>query len=139
MKQWDTNGFWLKARAYVERANAYDHSKSDFVFWSSLALEILARAALTHIHPALNADPQQDTNLLYGFGFEISGQPRSLPAHSVYARLEKIVKGFEKPQRELCDFVGLLRNQELHTAEVPFEDLKASKWLPRYYEVAKIL
>jgi len=139
MKQWDTNGFWLKAKAYSDRANTFDHSKSDFVLWSSLALELLARAALTYVHPALNADPQQDTNLLYGFGFEISGQPRSLTAHSVYARLEKIVKGFEKPQRELCDFVGLLRNQELHTAELPFDDLKASKWLPRYYEVVKIL
>lgn len=139
MKQWDTNGFWLKAKAYTERANTFGHSKSDFIFWSSLALELLARAALTHVHPALNADPQQDTNLLYAFGFEVSAQPRSLPAHSVYARLEKIVKGFEKPQRELCDFIGLLRNQELHTAELPFDDLKASKWLPRYYEVVTIL
>jgi predicted RNA-binding Zn-ribbon protein involved in translation (DUF1610 family) len=104
-----------------------------------LALELLARAALTNIHPSLNADPQQETNIFYGFGYEIAGQPRSLPVHSVYARLERLVDGFDKPHRELCDFMGLLRNQELHTSDVPFEDLKISKWLPRYYQVVQIL
>jgi hypothetical protein len=130
MSQWDSDGFWLKSKTYIERANEKDHASAEFAFWSSLALEFLARSALTKVHPALNADPQQDTNLLYGFGFEIAGQPRSLPIHSVFARLEKIVPDFGKPQRDLCDFIGLLRNQELHTAELPFEDLKASKWCP---------
>jgi hypothetical protein len=139
MRQWDPEGFWSKSKVYIDKANEADHASQEFAFWSSLALELLARAALTKVHPALNADPQQDTNLLYGFGFDIAGQPRSLPAHSVYARLEKIIPDFGKPQRELCDFVGLLRNQELHTAEIPFDSLKVSKWLPRFYEVAGIL
>jgi len=139
MNQWDPKAFWFKAKAYIEKANAVDNASSDFPFWSSLALELLARAALTNIHPSLNADPQQETNIFFGFGYDIAGQPRSLPAHSVYGRLERLVKGFDKPHRELCDFVGLLRNQELHTAELPFEGLKVSKWLPRYYQVVQVL
>ena len=53
--------------------------------------------------------------------------------------MEKIVEGFEKPQRELCDFVALLRNAHLHTADLPYDNLTPSKWLPRYYETVTIL
>lgn len=139
MKMWDSNQLWLKAKALVDRANDIDHSSPDFPFWSALALELLARAALTHIHPVLNADPRDDSNILYGCGFEVAKQPRSLPVHAVYLRLEKTLPDFGKTHRELCDFLGILRNQELHTAELPFDNLKESKWLPRFYEVSSIL
>ncbi|HEY6803203.1 MAG TPA: hypothetical protein VI306_06455 [Pyrinomonadaceae bacterium] len=138
MGAWDSDQLWLKAKAYIDKANEVEHGDPHFPFWSSLALELLTRAALTYIHPVLNADPREDSNLLYACGFEIK-QPRSLPAHSVYLRLEKTVKGFGKAQRELCDFLALLRNQELHSADLPFDNLKESKWLPRFYEVCMIL
>lgn len=139
MKAWDSKGLWLKSKQFIDKANSYDHSSGEFPFWSALALECLARSALTKVHPALNADPRDDANLLYAFGYPVVGQPRSLPAHSVYIRLEKIVKGFGKTQRELCDFMAILRNQHLHSSDLPYDNLKISKWLPRYYEVAKVL
>jgi hypothetical protein len=139
VKGWDSDGLWLKAKMLIDKANEHDHSSPEFAFWSALALECVARAALTKIHPVLNADPRDDTNLLYGCGFPVTAQPRSLPLHSVYIRLEKTVPKFGKTQRELCDFVSLLRNQHLHTSELPYNNLKISKWLPRYYEVLNIL
>ena len=139
MSTWDSGEFWLKAKLFIDRANEYDQASSDFAFWSALSLECLARSALTRIHPALNADPRDDVNLLYGFGFELSANPRSLPAHSVFLRLEKTVKGFGKPHRELCDFVALLRNAHLHTTELPYENLTPTKWLPRFYDTIRIL
>lgn len=139
MKAWDSKGLWLKSKQFIDKANSCDHSSGEFPFWSALALECLARSALTKVHPALNADPRDDVNLLYAFGYPVVGQPRSLPAHSVYIRLEKIVKGFGKTQRELCDFMAILRNQHLHSSDLPYDNLKISKWLPRYYEVAKVL
>lgn len=139
MKMWDSEGLWLKAKFFVDKANLYDHAAREFPFYSALSVECLARSALTKVHPALNADPREDVNLLYAFGIEVTAQPRSLPAHSVFIRLEKIVPGFGKSQRELCDFMSILRNQHLHTAEMPYENLKTTKWLPRFYEVAKIL
>ena len=137
--QWDSEELYLKAKLYIDRANEFDHASSEFPFWSALSLELLARSALAKVHPALNADPRQDNNLLYAFGYDIPGQPRSLPAHAVYLRVEKIVPGFGKVQRELCDYIALLRNREVHSADLPFEDLKESSWLPRFYEVCKIL
>jgi hypothetical protein len=139
MSSWDSDQLWLKAKLFADQANEHDQGSSEFAFNSSLALECLARAALTHVHPALNADPRDDKNLLYGFGIDVKGTPRSLPAHSVYIRLEKIVDGFGRPQRELCDFVALQRNAYLHTADLPYDNLSPKKWLPRYYETVNVL
>jgi hypothetical protein len=139
MRSWDSEQLWHKAKAYVDRANEIEHSSPLFPLWSALAIELLARAVLTRFHPVLNADPRSDLNILYACGFDIAAQPRSLPAHSVFLRLEKVLPKFSKAQRELCDFLSLLRNQELHTADLAFDNLKESKWLPRFYEVCSIL
>jgi len=138
MNEWSPEQFWLKAKAYIDRANAIGHSSPDFAFWSSLSLEFLARAALTTIHPVLNADPREDVSLLHAFGYTVPGQPKSLPVHAVYLRLEKTVPGFGKTQRVLCDYLALLRNQELHTAGLPFDSLPLSKWLSRFYECCDV-
>jgi hypothetical protein len=96
---------------------------------------------LTSIHPALNADPEDEgLHLLYGFGYELKGQPKSFPIHSVFLRLQKILpQEFTKPRREFCDYFSNLRNQELHTSELPFESLSETKWLARYYDVCEVL
>lgn len=139
MKSWDSKGLWLKSKLFVDSAKRHADTSPEFAFWSGLALECLARCALTHVHPALNADPREDANLIYAFGFDISRQPRSLPAHSVFLRLEKIIPEFGKEQRELCDYLALLRNQHLHSADIPYEQVKPSAWIARYFEVCKIL
>jgi hypothetical protein len=136
---WDSEKLWLKAKLFMDKANDYDHSSSDFAFWTALALESLSRSALTSIHPVLNADPREDENLLYGLGFNLTAKPRSLPAHSVFIRLEKTIKGFGKQQRELCDFIAIQRNAHLHTADLPYENLTPAKWLPRFYETVRVL
>jgi hypothetical protein len=46
---------------------------------------------------------------------------------------------FTKPRREFCDYFSNLRNQELHTSELPFESLSETKWLARCYDVCKVL
>lgn len=139
MNVWNSDQLWMKAKLFIDHANDHDQGSPEFAFWSALSLECIARSALTKIHPVLNADPRQDVNLLYACGYELTSQPRSLPAHSVYIRLEKTIEGFGKPQRELCDFVALLRNAYLHTAELPYENLTPTRWLPRFYETTKVL
>jgi hypothetical protein len=136
---WDSEDYWVKARLYARRA--LDDGRDDWerAFWSALALEFLARSALTSIHPTLNADPQQETNLFYALGFDIKGQPRSVPVHAVLARLERLVPEFDKPTREFCDFFIIVRNRELHTTELAFQGLAESEWLPRYYRATRIL
>lgn len=137
--KWDSELLYQKSKLYLERANSFDHETYEFPLWSSLGLEFLARAALTQVHPALNADPRNPENLFYACGIEGTQQPRSLPLHAVLLRLEVVVPDFGKVHRELCDYLALLRNDELHSADLPYEKLTESKWLPRFYEVCQIL
>lgn len=138
--KWDSRQYWLKSKAYQEKAVEVGRDAAERTFWRSLSLEHLLRCSLTKVHPALNADPQNEgLNLLYAFGFTIKGEPRSIPIHSVTARLERILHEFQKPHREFCDFMMLKRNEEVHTCELPFTILKETEWLPHYYEVCDIL
>jgi hypothetical protein len=138
---WDSDQYWKKAVRYAEMASEPERGSWERPFWLSLALEFLARASLTKIHPALNADPEgEGNNLLYAFGYELKGQPKSLPIRAVFLRLQKILpETFTKPRREFCDYFSNLRNQELHTSELPFESLREANWLARCYDVCLVL
>jgi len=136
---WDSHQYWNKAKLYAKRATEDGRSPWENPFWSVLALEFLARSALTKIHPVLNADPQNEANLFYAVGLEIIGQPKSIPIHAVLGRVEKAVPGFDKPLKEFCDFFVMVRNREFHTSELAFEGLSEKEWLPRYYKACKVL
>src|ERR1041384_1852224 len=137
---WDCEQYWKKAVRYAEMGSDTERDTWKRTFWLSLALEFLARASLTKIHPALNADPEgEGNNLLYAFGYELKGQPKSLPIHAVFLRLQQILpETFTKPRREFCDYFSNLRNQELHTSELPFESLREANWLARCYDVCLV-
>jgi len=138
MQSWETGGLWKKAKLFMDQASEHDHSSPEFVFFASLALECLGRSALTRVHPVLNADPRDDANVLYACGYSFA-KPRSLPAHSVYIRLEKIIDKFQKQHRELCEFLALQRNAHVHTADLPYENLATGKWLARFYDTISVL
>jgi hypothetical protein len=138
MESWDSQGLWKKAKLFMDCASEHDHASSEFAFFAALALECLARSALTKVHPVLNADPREDANVLYACGYSFA-KPRSLPAHSVYLRVEKIIDPFQKQHRELCEFLALQRNAHVHTADLPYENLGTEKWLARFYETVAVL
>ena len=137
--KWDSTSLWLKAKVFADRSNRVEHEDPSFGFWSAMALELLARAALSSVHPTLNADPREVDNILYALEQKVSKQPRSLPAHAVYLRLERLVEGFGRRERELCEYLSLLRNEELHTGALPFDTLRQVTWIGRYYSVRKTL
>jgi hypothetical protein len=138
VKAWESDGLWKKAKLFMDQANENDHGSSEFAFFASLALECLARSALTKVHPVLNADPRDDSNVLYACGYTFA-KPRSLPAHSVYLRVEKIIDTFQTQHRELCEFLALQRNAHVHTADLPYENLGTDKWLARFFETVSVL
>ena len=138
--KWDSGQYWLKSRTFQSRASDPARPPAERSFWRALALELLMRAALTRVHPALNADPQNEgLHLLYAFGIPVKGEPRSIPIHAVSARLQRIVPKFQQPAREFCDYLMLKRNEEVHTCELPFEAMAEAQWLPHYYEVCSTL
>lgn len=137
---WNSNQYFEKAALYIRTSRDPNRGAWEKPLWYALALEHLARATLTSVHPALNADPQNEgVNLLYAFGYELKGQPRSIPIHAVFARLERICRDFNKPRKEFCDFFIMMRNRELHSSELTFDGFSEGKWLARYYDVCDVL
>jgi hypothetical protein len=135
---WDWQGYWDKARAYVIAGR--DRGDDDVAFMYALALEFLARAVLTKIHPALNAHPNDDgVSLLHAFGYQVQGTPQSIQMKTVYARIEKIApKDFTPQLSSKCLAIAMRRNEELHTAELSFAGLPSSAWLPTFYEAVEV-
>jgi hypothetical protein len=91
---WSAESLYGKARLYAHRAHNESIDSSLFGFWMSLSLELLARAALAHIHPALLADPKEPDNIQYAFGIVPKGVPKSIQAKALFARCSVFIADF---------------------------------------------
>ena len=136
---WDEQALWQKARLFADRAFQAERDSSDFALWATLALELLARATLAHVHPAVLADPQKGDNLLYAFGFGTLPAPKSVPAKTVFSRCKVIVPLFTDRQEKQCMTLVERRNSELHSGELAFEQFGTAAWLADYLATCRIL
>lgn len=132
---WSEQEYWLKAQLYIRRAQSAEGEDGLYAYWMALALEFIARAALSKVNPVLNADSTQVQNIYFALGLANVGNPKTVPLHTAFKRCVVVVDGFEEAHRSFCDFLGVQRNEELHTGSLPFENLKLQDWLQDYYEV----
>ena len=142
---WDEQLLWAKAELYMDEARKYERNTFCFPFGRTLSLEMLARAALSHIHPVLlaSSNDRDCVNLLYALGqsdkLASTPTPRSIDISEVFSRCEQLIPEFVKEHQKFCNGLLGMRNEELHSGGVPFNDLDVQKWLPRYYECCSIL
>jgi hypothetical protein len=136
---WDPDAIWEKAKLFVARAEAEEQEGALFPFWSILALELLGRAVLANVHPALLADPRDPDNILYAFDLSRGGRARSVPAATVFRRCSRIIDDFTED--DVGSAIGLieLRNEELHGGGTPFDSLSTAAWLAEYYRLCQLL
>src|SRR5258708_31250076 len=135
---WSYDSLWQKTREYMQKALDEDRDGPLFPFWSTLALELLCRATLAKIHPALLADPQGD-NILYAFGYGTVKNPKSIPSKTLFLRCQAVVTEFTDEDVKFCMSMVERRNAELHSGSSAFDDLPTSFWMARYFRVCKIL
>ena len=139
---WNDAALLSKAMRYIEEMQRYSHDDWQFVFWSSLALELVARASLAKISPVLLAETNEWTQLYFALGHAPTTQkfiPKSIGISEVLTRLQAINPEFDKELRDFCSIHTGMRNAELHSAELPFEDLKATTWLWKFYRSCEVL
>lgn len=138
---WEFDKLWMKAKVYMQKAFEEDREGEMFPFWATIALEFVARATISRVHPVLLADPREGENLLYVFGFQkkVNFIPISIPTKTVLERCEVIVANFTKNEKDFCLSITSRRNEELHSGGLGFEDYPTKKWLSTYFQVLKIL
>jgi hypothetical protein len=140
--EWSKDALFSKAQRYSETMLEKDHVDWEFGFWSALTLEILVRASISNISPALVADGKDWNNILYAVGTDPNQQkfsPKSADISDLLKRAENLFSSFT---REMLNFsIAHInkRNSELHSGALPFEGVGSSSWLPIYYSVCKVL
>lgn len=137
---WSYDSLFAKGQVYMERAFLADRNSSLFPFWASLGLEIIGRATLSKIHPALISDPREGHNILHAFGYGSSKEPpKTIGAKTIFLRLQIIVPDFTPSDEKFCQSFINMRNEELHTGTPIFEDYPTNSWLTKFYKAIKIL
>jgi len=141
---WDPEALYLKAERYVQHMSAFDSDDWEYALWASLSLEILARAALANISPALLADTDRSSwaSLYHSMGFtptEEKFAPKSIAISEVFKRLSATIPDFTKEHESFGILHTGRRNTELHSGELAFDGIKGSMWQPRFYQTCEIL
>ena len=140
--EWSEESLFCKAILYFEQMESYTANDWQYGFWSALSLELLARAALSHISPVFLADLRNWRNLAHALGKSPTAKnfsPASLNTGNVFARLHELVPDFNKEIFDFCIKHTERRNSEVHSGHLAFESLGTSEWLPRFYLACKVL
>lgn len=136
---WDYDSLIGKAQLYFQRAAAHPSMDDDeFTLWMLLGLEFLLRAPLGKLHPSLLAAPEGDA-ILHANGIPTVKDPRSVPTHTVLARLKHVVPDFDVEREKDALFLINVRNAELHTGDPAMANVPNPKWLPRFIRVADVV
>lgn len=141
MTAFDPTALWAKSKVFIEKGLlARDNADfATFHMWAALALELLGKSALAHIHPALVADPQQFESLLAACGRPNTDKTRSIAAKTVYERLKALSKDFDEKSARFCQLMANRRNEELHSGASPTADLDPRGWVPGYWRIAETI
>lgn len=139
---WDTDALRSKAVLYFQRAFTAEAEEEPelFAFWSHLGLELLLRAAVAHIHPALLSGSKR-SNLLYGLGLDPNADPLALASTTTAEIIdicEALVDGFAVAEAAVCRTSLRRRNTELHSATAAMANLERG-WQGRQFAVCKVL
>lgn len=126
----ERDALYAKSQVYIRRgfrAHA-DNDTEEYQLWASLALELLGKAALSKVHPALVADPTHYQSLFAACGRQLSPDIKTITAKTLFERLSHIEKAFDSRHQKFCEQMALRRNAELHSGESPFSGMSAEAW-----------
>ncbi|ETC99657.1 hypothetical protein [Asaia sp. SF2.1] len=140
---WDPQALYNKAERYIQQAQALDKDQWDYALWTSLSLELLARAALANVHPILLAEPDRlGSNIISALGFEPVEKkfaPKSIPISDVFRRLTTLLPDFQADHENFGIQHTGQRNAELHSGDLAFDGMRGASWQPRFYMTCKVL
>jgi hypothetical protein len=139
---WSSEALFTKALLYVGEMEGYTANDWQFGFWSSLSLELVARAAIAHVSPTLLANRRDWHNIYHALEHAATAKefiPTSITNNEVLLILKELLPDFTTELLNFCVHHSTRRNGELHSGEDVFVGLGTSTWLPKYYASCDVL
>ena len=138
---WSKDALVSKAKVFFEKAFSEEKDSPFFGVFCALGLELLARASLANISPALLADSANaQGNILYALGKKDSSfKPKSLIVSSVLLVCKEVIPDFNEDCYKLAMSLMERRNEELHTGGGAFAEYNQDKWIGGFYLCCKVL
>ena len=138
---WERDPLWAKSRLYFERALNESRDDPHFGLLCSLAIELLARAALASVSPSLLAEPDRDHRfLLHALDRGSEKVPRrSIGTVQVFNLCYNLFEEFSEEDLKAAIASINRRNDELHTGTNAFNEYQPKHWLAGFYRICKSL
>lgn len=138
MTTFNADALWAKSRAFIERALRARDRQDDLEYhlWAAVSLELVGKAALARISPALVCDPDHFGSLLFACGGKEPADKKSIQARTVFERLTHVLSDFDVKMKEQCIGIASRRNAELHSGESPIVGLDPRAWVPTFWKCA---
>ena len=141
MTAFEHEALWNKSKIFIDRALVARDGGDELGFhlWASMSLELLGKAALASVHPALVADPSHFTSLLSACGRPVGTSRRTVTAKTVFERLRTISNAFDDKMMRECMVMADRRNAELHSGQSPLVGLDQRGWVPAMWRSAAVI
>jgi len=127
----------LLAKRSVEAKQ--DGQDTDCQLWAAAALELLAKAQLSDIHPSLIVEAENTNSLLEANGIHTGTAVRTIGASVAYTRLKHTVPHFSTPVFEECKKLAERRNAELHSGEAACAAMPYEAWEGDFWNAADLI
>lgn len=139
-RPYDEEALWLKAKLFLNHAMDETEPRTfdERALWASLALELLAKAALSRASPLLIAHPNEDgKNLLIASGLvQGTGTFQSVTARTLFGRCAAAFAPFDE---RVAGKIAAARNDYLHGGTPAFTSIPEHAWWPSFWAQAVIL
>lgn len=140
--EWSKESLFAKAQLYAEVMFEHQDNNWQFGLWSAFVVEMLVRAAVANVSPVLLADSKDWNNLLHALDRPTKKQKfvaKSASITELIQKVEELADGFTREHSNFCVSQVARRNSEVHSGNMPFENLGTSSWLPSFFTVSQIL
>ncbi len=138
---WDKNSLLSKSKIFFEKAFQEDKEQIFFGLNCAMGLEVLSRAAIAKISPALLAEPDKDhQHLLHALNLGSAKiQKKSISTAQVLVLCKTLIPEFTEENHKTAVALINRRNEEVHTGKAAFIEYKTHQWIEGFYRCCKIL
>ena len=138
---WEREPLFAKAKLFLQKANQEDREGLFFGLFSSMSLELLARAAVSFVSPTLLAEPDNNhQHLLHALNLgSAKSQKKSISTSTVLFLCQTLITEFTDTNYKSSSAIINRRNEEVHTGSASFLAYPPHEWIAAFFECSKIL